>query len=147
MKPEADQILNQSALQLLVNVGPLLAGGYPQGTVSLVSLLMMMVAQEYERGADIRVVENAEMRRLFAELAPLLNDALLTAKLLAGSAAQETSLRISVLNEENGTLRRLLIELQAQIEALPGAEARQAERRIWQVLKASAERRLVRAPG
>jgi hypothetical protein len=33
------------------------------------------------------------------------------------------------------------------VELLPGAEARNAERRIWQVLKASAERRLVRAPG
>jgi hypothetical protein len=147
MKPEADQILNHSALQLLMNVAPLLAGGYPQGTVSLVSLLMMMVAQEYERGADIRATENAEMRTLFAELGAFVNDGELATKILAASATQDHSLRVSALNEANGALRRLLIDLQAHAELLPGAEARNAERRIWQVLKASAERRLVRAPG
>jgi len=146
MKPEADQVLNTSAFQLLTGVAPLLPAGYPQGTASLIAMLSMMAAQEYERGADIRAAENDDMRRLFAALAPEVADDSLKSRLLAAAEAKDTSLTISALDAANYDLRRLLIELQAHVEQQPGAQAREAERRIWAVLKAAADRRLVRLP-
>lgn len=146
MKPEADQVLNMSAMQLLTQVLPQVPAGYAQGTTSLLAVLSMMAAQEYERGADIRAAENADMRRLFVEFAPLIYNESLNRKLKDAAATRDSSMAISALDAANYELRRLLIELQAQIEALPGVEAREAEPRIWAVLKASAERRLVRLP-
>jgi hypothetical protein len=146
MKPEADQVLNTSAFQLLMHVAPLLPSGYPQGTASLIAMLSMMAAQEYERGADIRAAENSDMRRLFAELAPHVGESSLKARLLSAAETKDTSLAISALDAANYELRRLLIELQAHVEQQPHAEAREAERRIWAVLKAAADRRLVSLP-
>ena len=146
MKPEADQILNQSATQLLGMLAPLLPTGYPQGTASLLAFMMIMSAQEYERGAEIRVEENAAMRALFGELAPLIGDAGLRDRLISAAATNDASLKISALNSANYELRQLLIALQANVEGMPDATARDARQRIWQVLKASAQRRLVRLP-
>ncbi|HTK80222.1 MAG TPA: hypothetical protein VL286_07250 [Rhizomicrobium sp.] len=145
MKPDVDQILNQSAGQLLGTIAPLLPTGYAQGTTSLLAFMMLMSAQEYERAADIRAIENAEIRALFAELGSLA-DSGLRARLSEAAATKDNSLRISTLNAANDELRRLLIVLQAHLEERPGAGARDAERRIWQVLKATAQRRLVRLP-
>jgi hypothetical protein len=146
MKPEADQVLTTSALQLLMNLAPLLPSGYPQGTASLIAMLSIMAAQEYERGADIRAAENNDMRRLFSKLAALASDEALKTRLLAAAATQDSSLAISALDAANYELRRLLIALQAHVEQQSGENARAAERRIWVVLKAAADRRLVRVP-
>jgi hypothetical protein len=146
MKPDADQVLNMSAMQLLTQVLPQLPPGYAQGTASLLAVLSMMAAQEYERGADIRATENADMRAVFCDLASSIEDAELNRNLKNGGDTNDASLTISALNIANCELRRLLIELQTHVETLPGAAARQAERRIWALLKASAERRLVRLP-
>jgi hypothetical protein len=69
-----------------------------------------------------------------------VKDAALKAELEAAAKAKDASLRISVLNESNYALRRLLTRLQIDAE---DNGARDAERRIWGVLKALADRRLV----
>jgi hypothetical protein len=146
MKPEVDQILGLSAGQLLAGIAPLLPAGYEQGTASLIAFMMMLSAQEYDRAADIRAVENTELRALFGELVPLIVDEHLKSELAQAAASNDASLNVSALNAANYALRRLLIALQTHVEQLPGAKARAAERRIWDVLRASAERRLVRLP-
>jgi hypothetical protein len=143
MKPEGDQILGLSAQWLGANVVPNLGASYLQGTTGLTNILLALVAQEYERGADIRATENAELRALFAELAPGIDDAMLRAKLDAAAATRDDSLKISVLNAANAELRRLLIALQIRCEQ-SGAQA--AEKRIWAVLQTMAERRFVTLP-
>jgi hypothetical protein len=146
MRPEVDQILGLSAGQLLAGIAPLLPASYEQGTASLIAFMMMLSAQEYDRAADIRAVENTELRALLDELAPLIADAQLKSALLEAAPTKDVSLTVSVLNAANHELRRLLIALQTQVEQMPGAKARAAERRIWDVLRASAARRLVRLP-
>jgi len=146
MKPDAVQLLNVSALQLFSQIAPLLPQGYPQGTASLVAILLMIAARECERGAEIRATENAEMRALLAGLARFAPDSDLKAHLLFAAGESEPALTISALDAANHELRRLLIRLQSAVEDLPGADAREAERRIWKVLRASADRRLIPAP-
>ena len=65
MKPEVDQILGLSTAQLMSQVVPLLPNSYAIGSTSLLGIMMTFAAQEYERGADIRAAENADMRALF----------------------------------------------------------------------------------
>ena len=145
MNPEVDQILNLSAQQLMGTLAPLLPTGYAQGAAALTSFMLILSAEEYDRAADIRVADNADMRALFAELAPRIGDAALKQKLEAAAASRDPSLKISALDEANYDLRRLLIALHTHVETLK--DSRDAERRIWGLLTASAQRRILKMPG
>lgn len=144
MKPEVDQILNTSAMQLIGTLAPQLPQGYAQGSVSLLGFMMMLSAQEYDRAADIRAAENADFRALFAEIADSVNDTALRARLKVAANAKDASLKISSLDTANHELRRLLIEAQSHIEA---RGSREAEKKIWNVLRAAADRRVLKMPG
>lgn len=137
MKPEASDILNISAEQLMGLI-PSLGASYQQGATAIHSMLIRFAAREYERGAEIRVAENADMRTLMKELALSVHDPALKAKLDA--APNDGSLAISALDEVNAVLRRLLIELHAHVESIG---AREADKRIWGLLKDMAARRAV----
>ncbi len=140
MKPDAQDILNKSADQLMGQLAPALNAQYSQGAAAVMALLLKFAGKEYERGADIRAAENADMRALFVELAPRVSDAALRKSLEDAAAARETSFAISALNVANHDLRRVLIAFQIWIE---DNGSREDQRRIWSVLKASADRRIV----
>jgi hypothetical protein len=140
MTPDADTVLNISADQLTAEILPALGVSYMQGTVTLTALLMKFAAREYERGADVRARDNAEMRAVFADLAPAMTDATLRAALVAAAATRDETLAISALNAANAALRQLLIALQTHAE---DAGDREVQKRIWDVLKATAGRRVV----
>jgi hypothetical protein len=139
MKPEVGTILGLTVQKLAMGLAD---EGTPfaQGTVGLLASVLTLSAKEYERGADIRVTENREIRALFAELAPSVEDVALRKGLLAASLGNDPSLRISDLNEGNYVLRRLLTRLQIYAEERGALDA---QKRIWAVLKALAQRRLV----
>jgi len=139
MKPEVDQILGISAGTLMGSLVPLLPNTFAIGGASLLGVMMTLAAQEYERGADIRAAENADMRALFRDAK--VADGKLQTELAKAAATEDRSFRISALNAENTELRRVLIRLQAYAEE---HDDRALERRIWDVLKASADRRLLR---
>ena len=141
MKPEVDQILGLSTGQLMSQVVPVLPNSYMIGSTSVLGIMLTFSAQEYERGADIRAAENADMRALFGDAATEIADSKLKAEVSTAAATQDRSLKISALNAENTELRRVLIRLQAHAEE---KGLRDLERRIWDVLKASADRRLLR---
>ncbi|HXC56957.1 MAG TPA: hypothetical protein VNU97_16780 [Rhizomicrobium sp.] len=139
MSPEVGTILGLTTQKIASGFG---ADGaaFAAGTAGLLAMVLSLSAKEYDRAADIRCAENNDLRALFAALAPGVRDAALKAKLEDAAAAKDASLRISALNESNYALRRLLTALQIDAE---DNGARDAERRIWAVLKAMADRRLV----
>ena len=140
MKPDAQDILNKSADQLMGQLAPALNAQYSQGTAAIMALLMKFAGKEYERGADIRATENNDIRALFAELAPRVGDMPLRRQLEDAATTRDESLAISALNTANHDLRRTLITLQVWIE---DNSMREEQKRIWTVLKASADRRVV----
>ena len=143
MTPDVDGLLRTSFLTLVGEVAPAL-GGYLAGSAGAIGALLFMAAAEYERGADIRVAENAEMRALLAEGASLVAYADLAGRLRAGASESDPSLRISDLNAANDRLARLLIELQAAVEEMPQAGA--FEMKIWVYLTKAADRRKLPHP-
>jgi hypothetical protein len=72
-----------------------------------------------------------------------VRDAPLREELKAASQTKDSSLAISALNIANYALRKLLIALHEEIDT-QGDKA--ASKRIWAVLKASADRRFVTPP-
>jgi hypothetical protein len=143
MSPEGDQILKLSAERLGTTIAPRLSDGFSQATIGLVNFMLGLVAAEYERGADIRVAENNDIREAFAELTPIVTDNALKAKLAHAAREKDISFKISALNAANYALRRLLTELHMHVEEQDGPKARAAEKRIWLLLRAIAARRIV----
>ncbi|HEY7978654.1 MAG TPA: hypothetical protein VID67_10695 [Rhizomicrobium sp.] len=147
MKPEVDNILQTTAVQLMTQIAPELPPGYTQNSTGLMGILLGFCAQEYENGAEIRASENAEMRNLLAELVASVEDVRLGVKLAAVMGERDASLKISDLNYSNAELKKLLIEVQTHLETRHDERAKLARREIWAVLKASAKKRLVMLPG
>jgi hypothetical protein len=141
MNPEGDLILRLSMQRLATTIAPLVGQSFAQSQIGLVGFMLTLVAQEYERGADIRVSENGDIRALLGELASAIDDKDLRARAEATAKEKDASLRISALNTSNYALRRLLIEVQAHLETEPGARA--AEQKIWALLRKIAGARLV----
>ena len=144
MTPEVDQILGQTAGQLMMEVVPLLPASYAQSSAGLLAIILGFCAQEFDRAADIRAAENADIRKLFAELSPAIGDAGLKKDLESAGAGKDGSLKISDLNAANAELRRLLIVLQTHVE---DHGPKHACAKICKVLAAGAERRMLKLPG
>lgn len=139
MKPEVGTILGLTAQKIAMGISEQ-GAAFAQGTVGLLSMMLAISANEYDRAADIRVNENRDIRALFAELARDVADTGLREELKAAATRSDPSLRISDLNDANYALRRLLTRLQIHAEEHGALDA---QKRIWAVLKALAQRRLV----
>jgi hypothetical protein len=77
-------------------------------------ILLLMVAQEHGRAADMRVAENRAMRSLFARAQAL--DLVFGPELADAAARAGEPLELKDLDQENAALKRLLILLQAHAE-------------------------------
>jgi hypothetical protein len=139
MSPEVDTILGLTTQKIALGFGEH-GAAFAAGTVGLIGMMLSMSAKEYDRAADIRFAENADIRALFAELAPNIGDAGLRAQLMTAATTKDTSLAISALNAANAELRCLLIALQIHLEDLGD---RAAQKRIWDAMNIMASRRVV----
>lgn len=115
MKPSPDVILNQTFAKVAFEMGPALPAGYGQGSATITGVLLLMVAQEFNRAADIRAKENTVMRAIFRGAAKgVAGD--LGARLKAVAESEDADLNVATLDRANGELKKLLIELQAHAE-------------------------------
>ena len=142
MKPTPDLVLNHSFAKIAMEMGPALPAGYGQGSATITGVLLLMVAQEFNRAADIRAKENATMRALFADAAKGVGAAL-AAKLRAAAESTDSDLNVATLERSNGELKTVLIELQMQAEQ---AGDRALELRILKFLSEAAAARQVFLP-
>jgi hypothetical protein len=142
MKPTPELVLNQTFAKIAMEMGPALPAGYGQGSATTTAVLLLMVAQEFGRAADIRVRENRVMRALFSDSAKSV-EAALAAKLAAAAGIRDEDLTIAALDRVNGELKMLLIELQVWAEQ---KGERTLELRILRFLSEAATARQVFLP-
>lgn len=142
MKPSPELVLNQTFANIVMEMAPALPPGYGQSSAATAGALLLMVAQEFDRAADIRAKENRVMRALFADAAKNASGGL-GAKLNAVVGVRDEDLTVSGLDRANGELKRLLIELQAHAEQ---AGDRVLELRILRFLSEAAAARQVHLP-
>lgn len=142
MKPAIDHVLRTAAAQLLMQIAPQVSDEHARTTTAMIAAMLGTAADEFERAADVAHAENQDFRALFRAAAGRIDDPDLAQRLREAGAGADASLRVSALNRANDALRRLLIELQAHVEELPGEQARGLEAQIWAALRRSAEGRL-----
>jgi hypothetical protein len=146
MKPDVPVVMRSLFGTMLMEVAPHLNAEYSAGSVGIMSMMLFMTADEYDRAAEIRAAENAEMRTLFAGAQGHVADAALKARLAEAAKGKDSSLRVSALDKENAALSALLIELHAHIEESAGPSAAALEARIWDYIVTAAERRKLTFP-
>jgi len=142
MKPTPELVLNQSFAKVAMEMGPALPAGYGQGSATLTGVLLLMVGQEFNRGAAVRLKENQAMRALFGECSAKYSGKLGVA--LKEAAAQgDPDITVAALDVSNAALKTTLIALQTAAEAAGDVAL---ERRILGLLKEWADARMVYLP-
>lgn len=115
MKPSPELILNQAFAKIAMEMGPALPPGYGQGSATTTAVLLLMVAQEFNRAAAIRKAENDAMRLLFRESAAKAEGAL-GESLKAAGEGDDSDITVAALDKSNADLKTLLIALQIVAE-------------------------------
>lgn len=141
MRPNPDRTLQGVAITLLSDVMREIQTPFGQSIVGMAGMLTMMVAEEFERGADRLVVENAATRALLAAGLEVVSEAQKAAVLAALATPAAANFRISSLQAENDALREGLIQLHAMVETIDSDSARALNERIWAELVDSTKRR------
>jgi len=142
MKPSPELILNQAFAKIAMEMGPALPPGYGQGSATTTAVLLLMVAQEFNRAASIRKAENDAMRLLFRETAVKTGGAL-GERLKAAGEGDDSDITVAALDKSNASLKTLLIELQIVAEDKNDTAV---EARIIRMIQAWAAARLVFLP-
>jgi hypothetical protein len=109
--------------------------------LGLSALLMMVVAEEFDRAAHRRIEENHALRRIFAASLSVIQDDDLRKRVEKASERAEDNHHISVLDKLNCELQEVLIELHSHIESLEGEGARNINEAIWIELENWTQRR------
>jgi hypothetical protein len=142
MKPTPDHVLNQAFAKVAFEMGPALPAGYGQGSATLTGVLLLMVAQEFNRAADIRAKENAKLGNILLEAGRTVGGDF-GRRLEVAAGEPDTDLNVASLDRRNGELKALLIELHALAEA---RGLRDFEMRILAFLRDAAGARQVFLP-
>ena len=94
----------------------------------------MLLTNGVDDAAELRVEENAAIRKLLGEAAAIM-PAPLSDALHAAAASTDPGLKVSVLDGENNRLRTLLVEAQTALEESHDSAANALNQRIWQLLE------------
>lgn len=143
MRPQLPHVLGGFLQTIAEEIMPHIGLEYVQKEMEMVLLALMAATEESDRAAEVRVRENEDFRALFARAAEAIPDASLKARLTQASAGSDTSLRVTDLDAANDKLAALLIELHAYVEAADGDWAHGLNGDIWNVLRASTQRRAI----
>jgi hypothetical protein len=147
MKPGIDAILPSLAVTMAFKIIPALPeASYALGDARITAALLLLIAQQAEKGVDILYQENRRLRALFKSAAALDLPAALAKRLVTAAATSDEDLRLSAMEAANAGLATLLIDLQTEIEACQDAAAKAVNREIWALLVTGAEARMLELP-
>jgi hypothetical protein len=140
MKPDIPLVLDDHAKRLMERFMPQLTGFDANGA-AMMSYMLSMIGEEWERAASRRVEENSSIRAIFSQALPVVTDRALAGQLKTLGEGRDDDLRISALDASNDTLRAALTVLHTHVETLQGDSARQINDTIWKELRQSVDRR------
>jgi hypothetical protein len=115
MTPTVTELLAGNFRLLATPPPPESAGDYTSGMIGVTGMISALAAQEAERGAAVRIAENAMLRALFSRAGAY--DAGLDGRLSGAASSDDGDLSITALDAANATLRRALIALHEAVEA------------------------------
>lgn len=140
MTPDPRAVIGDFAGRIMQVIAPDLRTPYLAGSAALMTATLAMLVEEYDRTAARLAEENAAIRGLYAQAAPLAPGGLAT-RLGDLATADGSDLHLSALQAANNSLRSALVDLQAWCETQTGPGVGAINEAIWAELAASTERR------
>jgi hypothetical protein len=138
MIPRGAQAIGNLIARIGQDLVPKAPDAYTATDLAYFTALLGMVAQDYDRAADVLTSEHAALAPILREAADRLGDAALAAEVEAALGDQPAGLRVSALSARSDVTMRLLIEVHAAVEAARdgGADwARRLDGEIWRFLE------------
>jgi hypothetical protein len=139
MIPRGAEAIQRLARRIGTDLIPKAADAYMAADLGYMTALLGMVAQDFDRAADVLQSQHEALVPVLREAALRLADPDLAGRIEAALDAAPPSLRISNLTVRADATLRLLIEAHAGVEAaaLAGADWAEAlNARIWRFLEA-----------
>jgi hypothetical protein len=139
MIPKGSEGIRHLVTRVAQDLIPKAHDAYTATDLGYFTLLLGMVAQDYDRAADVLVSEHAALQPILRRAALHIDDASLKARIAEALAAEAPSLRVGDLTARSDVTLKLLIDLQAAIEEAEagGADwARTVNDEIWRFLEA-----------
>ncbi len=139
MIPRGAEAIRHLATRVGMDLIPKAGDAYTATDLGLITMLMGLIAQDYDRAAEVLVAEHAAILPILREAAPHLDDATLKARIAEALAAPATSLRVSDLTARSDAALKLLIDLHASVEEAQAGGAGWAATingEIWRFLEA-----------
>lgn len=146
MKPRVDTFLSTSAMALLGEAVPKLAGNYIEGSVRTQAFLQLLLAPVFDGAAENRVKDIDAIRKLFRRAAKDCPDAAMATALTEAARGKTQSLRIGLLDEIWSGLAKQMISLQALAEETPSPWGKAMVRACNRLMAESAGRHLIQVP-
>jgi hypothetical protein len=134
MTPTTAELLAGNMLVLSNPPPPESAGEYAGGMIGVTGMISVLAAQEAERGAAVRVAENAAIRTVLARAGVTVE-------------VEQGQLTISALDADNAVLRRALIEVHEAAEVAADTEREREILALYRVMAAGRRLELPSMPG
>jgi hypothetical protein len=139
MIPKGAEGIRHLAMRVAMDLIPQARDAYAASDLGLVTALIGLIAQDYDRAADVLVLEHAALAPIFREAAEHLSGAELKGRIAEALAMPAPSLRVSDLSARSDVLLKLLIDVQAVTEEAEAGGAQWAAKlngEIWRFLEA-----------
>lgn len=142
MIPKAAEGINHVIMRVAMDLVPKAPSAYVGADLSFLAALMSMIAQDYDRVADVLVTEHPVMVDLLRAAQPHIEDAALRTRIEEALGKESASLRIPELMARADAVMRVLIDVHAEVERREGeAWADALNARIWAFLDSFAASR------
>jgi len=143
MIPRGSEAIGHLITRIATDLIPQAPNAYAATDLGYFTILLSMVAQDYERAADVFVTEDAEISAILRKAAGVLEDRALQTRIAETLDNKAASLRLSDLTARSDMLLKLLIDVHAAVEAAEAAGAGWApalNADIWRFLEAHVAR-------
>jgi hypothetical protein len=139
MIPRGSEAIRHLVTRVAQDLIPKAHDAYTATDLGYFTVLMGLIAQDYDRAAEVLVSEHAALQPILREAALHIDDADLKERIAKALAAEAPSLRVSDLTARSDVTLKLLIDLHTEIEEAEGGGAdwaRNINGEIWRFLEA-----------
>lgn len=137
MIPRHGHALRDIAIKLAMSIAPETTTTYAAANAGMISMLLQCLAQDFDRAADTRMRDIAEMKTVFEHALAAGPKSALASRLRAYLPQQPKSFTLTDLDLFHAEGQRMLIELHTWAE---GAANDDLDREIWSFLERFADR-------
>ncbi len=137
MIPKGSQAIGHLVTRIAQDLLPKASDAYTATDLGYFTLLLTMVAQDYDRAADLLVSEHAALQPILRAAGARLADPALQARIAEALQMEAPSLKVSDLTARADVTMKLLIEVHAAVEDAEAAGAdwaRALNEDIWRFL-------------